>query len=150
MKKFLLVIAFALIGISANAQLNVTSTVEKGEIVDVCTIRSTYSYLKCHNGSYYIAGRTDNRFDEPFIFTLGEDAESSIQTLKDMLGIIDNKTEIVNVQQGSKKYTISLLKMVGRYYLGIKEEGLAGDFNITIKELNKCIEQIKKREGIKE
>lgn len=148
MKKIFLLIALALIGIQAQAQLNVTSTVEKGEITEVCTIRSMYSRLMCHNKSYYIAGRTDNRFDDPFIFTLGQDAESSIQTLKDMLSIIENKTEIVNVEQGSKKYTISLLKMVGRYYLGIKEEGLAGDFNITIKELEKCIKKIKERENL--
>lgn len=148
MKKIILLIALALIGIQAQAQLNVTSTVEKGEITEVCTIRSMYSRLMVHNKSYYIAGRTDNRFDDPFIFTLGQDAESSIQTLKDMLSIIENKTELVNVQQGNKKYTISLLKMVGRYYLGIKEEGLAGDFNITIKELEKCIKKIKERENL--
>lgn len=148
MKKILLALACVLFGVTAQAQLNVTSTLEKGEITEVCTIRSTYSRLMCHNGSYYIAGRTDNRFDDPFIFILGEDAESSIQTLKDMLGIIESKTEIVNVQQGAKKYTISLLKMVGRYYLGLKQEGLAGDFNITIKELEKCIKKIKEKEGI--
>lgn len=125
MKKIFLLIALALIGIQAQAQLNVSSTVEKGEITEVCTIRSMYSRLMCHNKSYYIAGRTDNQFDDPFIFTLGQDAESSIQTLKDMLSIIENKTEIVNVEQGSKKYTIFLLKMVGRYYLSIKQEGLA-------------------------
>lgn len=148
MKKLFLIVACALVAVTANAQLNVTSTLEQGEIVDVCTIRSTYSWLKCHNGKYYIGGRTDNRYDEPFIFILGDNAENSIQTLKDMLSIIESKTEIVNVQQSGKKYTISLLKMIGKYYLGIKEEGLAGDFNITPKELNKCIEQIKKREGI--
>lgn len=148
MKKIFLLIALALIGIQAQAQLNVSSTVEKGEITEVCTIRSMYSRLMCHNGSYYIAGRTDNQFDDPFIFTLGQDAESSIQTLKDMLSIIENKTEIVNVEQGSKRYTISLLKMVGRYYLGIKQEGLAGDFNITIKEMEKCIKKIKEKENL--
>lgn len=148
MKKMLLFLAFALFGVTAQAQLNVSSTVEKGEITEVCTIRSMYSRLMCHNKSYYIAGRTDNRFDDPFIFTLGPDAESSIQTLKDMLSIIENRTEIVNVQQGSRKYTIFLLKMVGRYYLSIKEEGLAGDFNITIKEMEKCIKKIKEKEGI--
>ena len=137
MKKILLALALLLVGASAHAQLNVTGGI-KDEPVTVCTIRMYYSYLRwSDNLGYYITGETDNRFDSPLVFPLGKDAEGAIQTLNDIKELIENKVALTEVKQNGKNFTLILEKMIGKYYISIKEEGNAGD---------EIVEKIKKRE----
>ena len=150
MKKIIFLLSFVVFGIisQANAQLNVTSKIEK-EPEAVCTLRMQYSWLKWSPDlGYFIAAKTDNQFDDPLLFVLGKTGESAIATLKDIIALIENQVALTTVQQSGKEYTLILEKMIGKYYISIKEEGNAGDTNFTPKELEKGIKKIKERENL--
>ena len=149
MKKVLLLVAFALIGLTANAQLNVTTQVDKAP-ERVATIRNVNSWLFKGSSGYFISANTDNRFDKSLYFLLGEDAESAITTLYQMIDLIEKRVASTEVQQGDTKHTLMVMKVFGGYCLVIKQAGNAGTTNFTPKELQKTIKKIKEAEGIEE
>jgi hypothetical protein len=134
---------------TAFAQLNVQR--ENKKIEKVGTLRSTYAALYKQGSQYYLHIRTDNQFDKGCIFVLGENVESSIQTLKDLCELTQVLEETASVEATDAIGTEVLIikrKMIGKPYLSFKMEHCAGWSNITYKELEKAIYLIKRKEGI--
>ena len=152
MKKILFILSFILLGVtSCYSQLNVTGQIEK-PAEEIGTIRMMSIYLKyTENLGYFFTMTTDNQFDDVMIFRLGEDAESAILTVKDMISLIDNHVASTDVKQGTTTTTLmNLSKGIGKNYLYLKQSGYAGTNAISKKELEKIIKKIKEHANISE
>ena len=131
----------------SNAQLNVTSQIEKPS-EEVGTIRMMSIYLKYSDGlGYFLTIDTDNRFDGAMIFCLGNNAESAIATVNDMISLIDKHIASTEVKQGSSIFTLSNYKFA-KNYLYFQQKGYAGDNAMSKKELEKIIKKIKEKEKL--
>lgn len=149
MKRILALLICALLSISAFAQLNVQRENEK--IEKVGTLRSTYAALYKQGSQYYLNIRTDNQFDKGCIFVLGKNADSSIQTLKDLYEltqVLEEKASVNATDANGTEVLIMKKLMIGKPYLIFKMEDCAGISNITYKELERAIEMIEQKEGI--
>lgn len=149
MKKLLFCALFAFLSISCFAQLNVTKANTK--IEKIGTLRSAYAWMYCQGTDYYLYIRTSNQFDDPTLFCLGETAETSIQTAKDMIAAIDNIEYNASLEVSDAKGIGALLvkkKIVGSPYWDILQESRAGTSNITPKELQTAIKIITEHSGI--
>jgi tryptophan synthase alpha subunit len=150
MKKILFILSFILLGVTSGySQLNVTHQTEK-ESEEIGTIRMMSIYLK-HSESlgYFFTMTTDNRFDGVMLFLLGEDAESAIETVNDMISLIDNHIASTEVKQGNTTTTLSNReKGMGKNYLYLRQQGYAGTNAISKKELEKIIKKIKEHAKI--
>lgn len=152
MKKILFILSFILLGVTSGySQLNVTSQIEKPS-EEIGTIRMMSIYLKyTEDLGYFFTMTTDNRFDKVMVFLLGEDAESAILTVKDMISLIDNHVASTDVKQGTTTTTLTnLSKGMGKNYLYLKQPGYAGTNAISKKELEKIIKKIKEHANIPE
>lgn len=144
-------ILFMAIAVPAFAQLNVKS--EQIKVEKIGSLRSTYAYLYAEGTSYFLKIRSSNQFDDPCLFFLGEDAESSILTLNDLCNLCDTMESkaAINVEDAKGQKAILIKKtMLGAPYLDIVMEGQAGSSNITTPELKKAIELIQIRENKQE
>jgi len=149
MKRIFALLICALMSISAFAQLNVQRENEK--IEKVGTLRSTYAALYKQGSQYYLNIRTDNQFDKGCIFVLGKNADSSIQTLKDLYEltqVLEEKASVNATDANGTEVLIMKKLMIGKPYLIFKMEDCAGISNITYKELERAIEMIEQKEGI--
>lgn len=149
MKRFIIVLSCILLSFTAKAQLNVQS--ENESVKRIGTLRATYAYVYVQGSTYYLGMRTSNKFDEGAFFALGDSAESSILTAKDLIQAAETMEENASLNaldaEGTKAF-IAKKTMIGKPYLVIKMEGEAGESNITVPELEKAIELIKTNAGI--
>lgn len=83
-----------LLPLAANAQLKVLSVKEAK--VEVCHITESSNrgmdariYVYFGDGVYYLQAHTSNRFDDLFIFYLGDTQEGAVETLNDLAGLCD-------------------------------------------------------------
>lgn len=149
MKRILALLICALMSMTAFAQLNVQR--ENAKIEKVGTLRSTYAALYKQGSQYYLNIRTDNQFDKGCIFVLGKNADSSIQTLKDLYEltqVLEEKASVNATDANGTEVLIMKKLMIGKPYLIFKMEDCAGISNITYKELERAIEMIEQKEGI--
>lgn len=130
MKKivFLLSVLFSFIFCDkASAQLNITAAIEeKPEKLLVGQV--SYSWLyKTGTGDYEYWARTDNQFDTHYTtLFLGDTPQTAVQTLKDLLSLMDNKVAIVNVQQTDGDITLQYANQLGAKMLWMKQTGHGG------------------------
>lgn len=70
MKKILLILSFLIISHTTYAQLSITGKSDK--IETIATARAKAVALKKHGDHYYIVMHSDNRFDNPPLFEIGD------------------------------------------------------------------------------
>ena len=129
-----------LFAVSAYAQLNVSSVIEK-EPEKIMTLHATYSWLVKTSDGYVFQANTDNRFDKHYshIF-LGETPEGAIQTLTDLKSIMDNKVASVTAEQSTGKFTLQYANQLGTKMIWIKNSVNAGKSWISYQQVNKLLE----------
>lgn len=81
MKKIILTLALALTAISASAQLNVKSKSESPTNI-ASAVQSRAILFHSSKIGYILAIGSDNRYDKPGKFLLGEDEDGAIKTLQ--------------------------------------------------------------------
>lgn len=138
MKKFIFILTFIFVAISANAQLNVKSVI-KEEPKQIMSLQMAYSWLYETEVGYVIWLKTDNRFDGFTSVLLGGDAESALQTAKDLKEIIVNEIAIVEVSQIDGNLTLSYHNNLGVRQLYINQSKNAGTSWLTLKQIEKII-----------
>ena len=139
MKKFIVGVVILLFNVSAYAQLNVSSVVEK-KPETVLTLYPAYSWLYKTSCGYKFCAVTDNRFDECLTTVyLGETPEQAIQTLSDLKGLMDNKIALVTAKQPSGDLSIRYAAQLGAKMLWIKQEGNAGKSWISYNQVERLL-----------
>lgn len=134
----------------ANAQLNVKQSVQEGPKV-IASSFMDWKNLEFYNGVYYLRMATTNRFDDEMFLTLGKNVEQSIRTLNDLMGIVSNKTAMVEISDDNFGDTIIQYGKaggsagIGEYGLWFSKKGYAGNAFIhkgTIAKFIKRMEEI--------
>ena len=150
MKRIITIIVSVLVmtvfAIPASAQLNITS--EQIKVEKVGTLRSTYASLYVEGTTYFLTIRSSNQFDDAFLFYLGDTAEESILTLKDLCSLCEtmDTNAAINVEDAKGQKALLIKKtMLGKPYLDITMDVRAGKCNMTLPEFQKAIEMIDAR-----
>lgn len=141
MKKFIFILTFIFVAISANAQLNVKS-VTKEKPKQIMSLQMSYSSLYKFEDGYLICMNTSNKFDRhQTIILLGDSLQSALQTAKDLKEIIDMEIAMVEVVQGDGYGDLSLSYQnhLGVKQLCVREKGNAGMSWLTLKQIEKII-----------
>lgn len=88
---------------------------------------------------FFITSKTSNQFDKHAIFFVGDDKESALNTINDIIGIFDNEEKdfSVSVEMGGRDHILTLGKQMGTYCLWIKSDGCAGRWWLIRKNLEK-------------
>ena len=143
MKKIVLLLSVMfslLVSENASAQLNVTAAVEK-KPEKLLVGQISYSYLyKTGTGNYEYWARTDNQFDRHYTtLSLGNTPQSAVQTLNDLLSLMDNEIAGVNVQQEDGNVILTYAKQLGVKMLWINQDGQGGKSWISYPMVEKFI-----------
>lgn len=128
----------------AFAQLNVTAAIEeKPERLLVGQV--SYSWLyKTGTGDYEYWARTDNQFDKHYTsLFLGNTPQTAVQTLTDLLSLMDKKVAIVNVQQVDGDISLQYANQLGVKMLWMKQVGQGGKSWISYPMVEKFIKYFK-------
>lgn len=126
------------------AQLNITAVIEeKPERLLVGQV--SYSWLyKTGTGNYEYWARTDNQFDKHCTsLFLGNTPQTAVQTLKDLLSLMDNNVAIVNVQQVDGDISLQYASQLGVKMLWMKQDGQGGKSWISYPIVEKFIKYFK-------
>ena len=135
MKRILITLAAIIMALPALAQLNVTAKTDSKQIG---TVRTGIIRVFRSSSGYSMALTTDNRYDDAQVFFLGEDKESALATLDDMVGIIDGDgDEALEVETGTGKCLLKVTKQLGVKILTFSFYGAAGTQSMSKGELNK-------------
>lgn len=122
----------------AYAQIKKTGTF-KSETIE--SVRMGIVSLKVANGEYYLSFQTTNQFDDLMVLKLGETKESAIQSLQDIIEILDglqgNATQFIDNGYGRE---FRLSKVMGALY--ISADGYAGNGNTSKGELKKFLKAL--------
>ena len=124
----------------ANAQIQKTGSVKTETIASV---RMGFVSLRKSEGRYYISFSTTNQFDDKILLKLGDNKESAIQSLNDLIDILDslqgNAIQYIDNGYGRE---LRLWKLMGALY--ISADGYAGDANTSKGELKKFLSALQK------
>jgi hypothetical protein len=140
MKKLLFIIIAALCLIqSANAQIQKTGSIKT---TTIASCRMGFVNLSLSEGLFFLSIGTTNQFDNMMLLKLGDNKESAIQSLNDLVDILDSLTgdDLQRIDNGFGK-EFRLYKLLGALY--INADGYAGSGNIGKSELNKFIKALK-------
>lgn len=151
MKRLIAILGCLVVSLTAFAQLNVQA--EHAKLERLGSLRSTYAYLNARGTTYFLSIRTTNQFDDGTRFVLGKNAESAIQTLKDLIdaaNVMDVDAVLEVMDADGEQAVLVKKKMIGKPYLLIQMAGQAGSSNITPAELEKAIGLIKEHAQIEE
>ena len=122
----------------ADAQIKKTGTF-KSETIE--SVRMGIVSLKKAENEYYLTFKTTNQFDDLMVLKLGDSKESAIQSLQDILEILDtlqgNATQYIDNGYGRE---FRLYKVMGALY--ISADGYAGDGNASKGELKKLLKAL--------
>ncbi|MDE5692279.1 MAG: hypothetical protein K2I13_08855, partial [Alistipes sp.] len=88
MKKVILLIAFLSVAFTSSAQLDGMRKRDATETIAVTRFQ-TIQLNKSNNAYYLCITETGNRFDSPFLFSLGRDKEKSLLTLGQLINLCD-------------------------------------------------------------
>ena len=108
----------------------------------------TIQLNKSNNAYYLCITETGNRFDSPFLFSLGRDKEKSLLTLRQLINLCDELEikESVIVNNPYNDFEVSIIKD-NEYTGGVlvfMTTGIAGTPSITKKELLKFQKALEK------
>ena len=144
MKKFVLLVAVCLAAIPAFAQLNVKASVKSKTIA---TFRMGVISVDFGSSGYKLVLVTDNQFDKPGIFYLGQDQESATKTVDDMIAILEeaDTDAAVSAECGpGQECMLTVRKQLGVPVLWYKFQGCAGRQGLSMDELKKVRAAINK------
>lgn len=142
MKKIIIAIisAMILMPTMANAQIKKTG---ENKTQTIASLRMGIVSLNHSNNGYYIAFHTTNQFDDAMILKIGDDKDSAIQSLKDLIDILEtlqgDETQYIDNGYGRE---FRLWKMMGTLY--ISADGYAGNGNVSKGELNRLLKALQK------
>lgn len=141
MKKIIIAIisAMILMPTMADAQIQKTGSFKAKTLA---TARMGVVNLKLDgDGIYYLAMKTTNQFDDYMVLKLGENKESAIQSLNDLIDIFDSLNgDAVQYINNGYGIELRLWKFMGGLY--ISADGYAGDGNVGKGELKRFISAI--------
>lgn len=143
MKKILILAILALCAFTAEAQIQIATQKSKHEIV--CKARGGTVWISFHQQGdfqmYNLVLPSSNRFDDPFIISLGEDAPEAMVTLKSMLPLFDiEPNEAVAIKDiRGKEMNVTLMKVFGVPTVYFQRDGWAGNVGLGKTELTKLI-----------
>ena len=144
MKRIILALLIALLPSVSQAQLKIKSKTEAAETI--CSYRTGYEkLLYSEDLGYYLCLGSTNRYDKPLLFPLGEDKESAVATLKDLLSLpeaIGNEDMITVEGFVGEQVRISVEELLGIKGINFKGEGMAGTGGITPSNLKKMINKL--------
>lgn len=144
MKRIIIIALLSLIGVTASAQLKVEKQTKDPEVIS-----SYYAdgypgaarLKRANDGHYYMTIVSFNRFDDIFLFFLGDNKEKACQTLLDLEGLYKEKKVTTTVTNYGEKCDI-------QRYSGIKlqmfQRGYAGDIFLYKQAVQKFILDIGK------
>ena len=150
MKKIILFLLVVFISNTIFAQLNITSRNSQPE--KVMSIRPGYSQLYYEieesDTLYYFSINTDNRFDNPIYFAIGYGKNSAIQSVEDLIEIVEkgnenNETISVPGMYTDDKIYISSAAILGIKGLILTQRGHAGVSNLNLGELRRVSKKLK-------
>lgn len=139
MKKILIAIISMMFMMSiADAQIKKTGTFQSETI---SSVRMGIVSLKVADDVYYLSFQTTNQFDDIMILKLGQTKESAIQSLQDIIDILDNLqgTATQYIDNGFGK-EFRLYKVMGALY--IAADGYAGSGNVSKGELKRFLKAL--------
>ena len=139
MKKILIAIISMMFMMSiADAQIKKTGTFQSETI---SSVRMGIVSLKVADDVYYLSFQTTNQFDDIMILKLGQTKESAIQSLQDIIDILDNLqgTATQYIDNGFGK-DFRLYKVMGALY--IAADGYAGSGNVSKGELKRFLKAL--------
>ena len=142
MKKILLTIMIALTALPLFGQLKTKSS---NKIDNLGSVRMGVITVLQSNIGISMGMTTDNRFDNPGIFVLGEDKDSAIQTLNDLIGILEGEETVTVECAPSHECDLMPKKQLGVKTLYFYFDSCAGKQNVTRQELEKVIDIIEKK-----
>lgn len=139
MKKILIAIISMMFMMSiADAQIKKTGTFQSETI---SSVRMGFVSLKMADDVYYLSFQTTNQFDDLMILKLGQTKESAIQSLQDIIDILENlqgnATQYIDNGFGKE---FRLYKVMGALY--ISADGYAGSGNVSKGELKRFLKAL--------
>lgn len=145
MKKILILVLLVItINYQSSAQITYIS---QSKIETILKLRGgTVRLCKDNTNTYYIVLPTSNRFDDPFLFYLGKSKDESINTIDELIKLMDNmeKDEIISIINGNNKITLKKYVVIGVSALNLIADKYAGVIALTkneaLKIYNKLIE----------
>lgn len=144
MKRLTLVVMLALFAISASAQLNVKSKTE-GPAAIATAMQSRAILFHSGGIGYVLAVSSDNRYDKPGKFLLGDTEDGAIDTLRDLLDLcvnIDDQVVTVEPMPGCE----CIISAAGRKgWLRLKFNTHAGICELRDKDVADFIAKIEER-----
>ena len=144
MKRLTLVVMLALFAISASAQLNVKSKTESPEKI-ATAVQSLAILFHSDKLGYILAIGSDNRYDKPGKFLLGEDENGAIQTLQDLLDLCVNIDEQVVTVEPIPGHECTIRADGRQGWLRLKFDTHAGFCELRDKDVADFISKIKER-----
>lgn len=142
MKKIIIAIISAMILMPTMADAQIKKTGEN-KTQTIASLRMGIVSLNLSNNGYYIAFHTTNQFDDAMILKIGDDKDSAIQSLKDLIDILEtlqgDETQYIDNGYGRE---FRLWKMMGTLY--ISADGYAGNGNVSKGELNRLLKALQK------
>lgn len=129
---------------NVNAQLNVTTQVNnEPEKIETLTTSQAWLYKQemPNQTYYYIVNTSQNRFDDDHLLYLGEDKETCLMTLRDILNIIENKVSYVEIEDRlGGKTVLSYYSILGIKGITIHNEHNAAPSTAVKKSsIERCI-----------
>lgn len=146
MKKILFLIAFLASVVCVNAQLVPVRKIGASKVIETARMKMVQLVKLPSSYALFILA-TGNQFDEPATFFLGEDKESAISSLSDMLGLCDSlgDKESLAVMNMEKEVVITKREKGGNVGLFFNIPGIAGHNTcVTKRELTKLYEALLK------
>lgn len=108
----------------------------------VTSVRTGFVKLM-HSNDYFLAMNTTNQFDDAVLIKLGNDKETAIQTLNDLIGILES-LKGNDMQYIKNGYNEELCLYKIGTALCAKQKGNAGYANVGKGELQKFIKALEK------
>lgn len=135
MKRFITILAaLVAFGVAASAQLNVRHEFEKTE--NIASLRLGRLRLAKSGDRVYMTLPSNNKFEETETFWLGDDVDSAVQTLEDIVGLFDTLEEGVTVTDASGEEVMILRDKSNLFFSWKVQAGLRW---LTRKEAEKLL-----------
>ena len=143
--KYLFTLVITLISMNCFGQISIVD--KSQEPIEICKLHGGIHTL-CYSQNtscYYIAIASDNRFDRLVELTLGYTKSSAIESLNDLLYILNINGSVITISNRYKeKFTMTSTSIMGIRGLLISHEKQAGNAALRKSDLEKSIEKINK------
>ena len=150
MKRLLIILLLVATSLgTVEAQRQKKNPKDNPEIEELGYVRNTYSRLTkrtIEGRDYYVySSQSSEHYDEPFklLFTTAKEAIKSFAHLQIFAEREQNNTSITFANDG-RMITASKGKFIGKPYITFTVEGMEGEAQISVKEIEKVIKILSK------